>query len=124
MNHEVEKPVFVRKDARGSLVEVRNQGPWETVITGEMKAGAVMGNHYHKKTRVYFFLVSGSARVAVVDVESREVDRFELPEGFGVLLRPGQSHAIRFERDSRYLLLKDLRYNPADPDTFAFPVPE
>ena len=124
MKHELEKPSFERSDARGTLIEVRNRGPWETIITGEMKAGAVMGNHYHRKTSVFFFLLSGQARVDVVDVQSGERDAFDLPPGRGVLLRPQQSHAIRFRQDARYLLLKDLRYDPQDPDTFDHPVPE
>jgi quercetin dioxygenase-like cupin family protein len=124
MKHELEKATFERRDARGSLIEVRNRGPWETVITGSMKQGAVMGNHYHKKTTVFFFLVSGRARVDIVDVNTGERDQVDLSSGLGVALRVNQSHAIRFGEDSRYILLKDLRYDPKDPDTFEHAVPE
>lgn len=124
MRHELEKPTFERRDRRGRFVEVRNAGPWETVICGTMKPGAVIGNHYHKKTVVFFYLVRGETAVTVVNVKTKRRSRFRLPAGRGVTLQPNESHAIRFRRRSDFLLLKSRRFDPADPDTYEFPVSE
>jgi hypothetical protein len=45
-----------------------------------------------------------------------------LRAGQGVILNTNESHAIRFIEESDFVMLKSLRYNPADPDTYQFPV--
>ena len=103
--------------------EILSGFPAGTVVSGRMGAGAVMGNHYHRKTRVFFHLLSGRAGVRTVDIETGHTDKFLLGEHQGVLLEPGESHAIRFLVDSEFLMLKSLPYDPQDPDTFVHPVP-
>jgi dTDP-4-dehydrorhamnose 3,5-epimerase-like enzyme len=88
-----------------------------------MGAGAVLGNHYHQRTRVFLYVLNGKAGVRTVDVESGATDRFLLAENQGVFLEPGESHAIRFLVDTEFLMLKSLPYDPQDPDTFAYVVP-
>jgi hypothetical protein len=41
----VDKPVYVRRDGRGLFEELLNTGRWESLISGRMDAGAVMGHH-------------------------------------------------------------------------------
>jgi dTDP-4-dehydrorhamnose 3,5-epimerase-like enzyme len=123
MEPSAEKAAFARRDDRGTFLEVRNSGPWEAVIAGRMRAGAVMGNHYHRKTVVYFFLVRGAARVDIVDVETGERGRVDLPAEHGLLLPANRSHAIRFHEESDYILLKSRPYDPKEPDTYEHPVP-
>jgi quercetin dioxygenase-like cupin family protein len=117
---KLQAPTFKRVDDRGTLVEVVNAGPWETVITGTMRPGAVLGNHYHKLTRMFFYLVQGEARVDVVDVASGTRWSRRVAAGEGLYLECGEAHAIRFSRESNYLLLKARRFSPTDADTFAF----
>lgn len=116
-------PTFVRRDDRGSFVEAVDQGPWEAVIFGEMCPGAVLGHHYHRVTRALLFLQTGSAVATLVDVATGRTDRVRLIAGQGVQLEPMWAHAIRFEEESRFLLLKSRAYDARDPDTFEFPVP-
>lgn len=103
--------------------EILSGFPAGTVVVGRMGAGAVMGNHYHRKTRVFFHLLSGRAGVRTVDIETGRLDKFLIGENEGVFLEPGESHAIRFLVDSDFLMLKSLPYDAQDPDTFAHPVP-
>lgn len=112
----------MRKDERGDFVEIIAGFVAKALLSGRMKAGAVMGNHYHKKTRVFFFLESGSAEVRTVDVATGARDRFALVAGEGVVLEPGESHEIRFIAESSWLMLKSEAHDPADPDTFAHAV--
>ncbi len=99
-----------------------NYGPWHTVITGTMGRGAVLGNHYHKLTRVFFFLTSGSARVEQACVGGNERTTSELSAGTGVYLEPCHAHAIRFLKPSSFILLKSRPYREDDADTYPYPV--
>lgn len=122
MPHEIIQPGFERRDERGILREVLNGFSAQTLLCGTMHAGAVMGNHYHRKTRVFFYLLRGEARIETVDVATGVRDAFLLSENQGVFLAPGESHAIRYSAESDFLMLKSLPYDPADPDTYSHPV--
>lgn len=111
-------PAFLRRDGRGEFMEVINQGPWNSLITGVMHAGAELGHHYHQRTRMYFFLVEGLAEVVVVNVPSGERRCGVLRASEGVFLEPNDAHVIRFANMSRFILLKSRAYTEADPDTF------
>ena len=115
-------PAFRRVDDRGEFVEVIAEGRWEAVILGKMKAGAVMGRHYHKFTRIYFYLQTGEAEVIVVDVATNERTSFGIGEGHGTYLEPGQAHAIRFTKPSEFVVIKSHRHDSGNPDTFPFPI--
>ncbi len=122
MNHNLLTPSFTRSDQRGTLTEVLNDGHWESLLTGSMTPGAVMGNHYHNETLVFFFLVQGVAAVRTVNVATQARDSFMLTSGQGVILHTGESHVIEFVQPSDFIMLKSLRYDPANPDTFHYPV--
>ncbi len=124
MPHEILGPRFERRDDRGVFREVLTGFPAGTVVCGRMNAGAVMGNHYHRRTRVFFYLFTGRADVRTIEIETGAKDEFLLVENQAVLLEPGESHAIRFAVDSEFLMVKSLPYDPADPDTIEFEVPE
>jgi dTDP-4-dehydrorhamnose 3,5-epimerase-like enzyme len=124
MAHEVLSPRFERRDGRGVFREILAGFPAGTVVCGQMRAGAVMGNHYHRRTRVFFYLLGGRAGIRTVDVATGATDKFLLGENQGVFLEPGESHAIRFLVDSDFLMLKSLPYDPDEPDTIEYPVPE
>jgi dTDP-4-dehydrorhamnose 3,5-epimerase-like enzyme len=124
MTHEIIVPSFQRRDARGLFQEVLNTGSWQSVISGAMNAGAVLGQHYHRHTEVFFFLFSGSVSIRTVHVETGAWEQFTLQANQGVLLRTWESHAITFSEPGEFLLLKSRRYDAADPDTYAWPVPE
>ncbi len=122
MPHVILRPTFERRDERGFFQEIVNGFPFAAASRGRMSAGAVMGNHFHKKTRIFFFLTSGNARIKTVVVGTGATDEFRLSANEGVCLEPGESHAIRYEADSEFVMLKSLPYDPEDPDTYEFPV--
>ena len=122
MPHQIVGADFERKDARGLFREIARGFPAAGVLCGRMEAGALMGNHYHRKTRVFFYLTEGAATIATVDVTTGERDRFELSEGEGVILEPNVSHAIRYTRPSAFVMLKSRAYSDEDPDTYPHPV--
>jgi dTDP-4-dehydrorhamnose 3,5-epimerase-like enzyme len=122
MAHRIVTPGFERRDERGLFQEIVNGETFASVSRGRMRAGAVMGNHFHKKTRIFFFLASGRARIATVDVQTGATDRFELRANEGAYLEPGEAHAIRYAEDSEFVMLKSFPYDPASPDTYPHPV--
>jgi dTDP-4-dehydrorhamnose 3,5-epimerase-like enzyme len=122
--HAIVVPGFERRDDRGVFREVVNGFDARTLVCGEMKAGAVLGNHFHRRTRVFFYLARGEARVRTLHVETGEKDLFSLSENQGVFFEVNESHAVRFLRDGEFVMLKSLPYDPADPDTFPHPIDE
>lgn len=122
MPHTPSPPSYKRTDERGEFIEVLAEGTWEAVIFGKMRAGAILGRHYHKRTRIYFYLTVGEADVTVVDVATNDRTHFEIREEHGLFLEPGQAHAIRFSKSSEFIMAKSHRYDPANPDTFPFPI--
>ncbi|MEO8391623.1 MAG: hypothetical protein ABI700_01395 [Chloroflexota bacterium] len=120
MTHTILKPSFTRTDARGTLSEILNDGHWEALLMGSMTPGAVMGDHYHRETLVFFYLLRGSVAIRTIHIETGERDSFALTTGEGVMLHTDESHAIHFVETSDYLMMKSLRYDPANPDTFPF----
>lgn len=117
------KPTFERLDDRGTFIEALNDGNWKNVSFGTMKKEAVMANHYHKKTEVFFFLTSGSAKVDTINVKTKETESFVLKPKEGVIFKVNYSHAIRYLEDSTFVMGKSVEYNPDDPDTYLFKVP-
>jgi dTDP-4-dehydrorhamnose 3,5-epimerase-like enzyme len=122
MEHAVLKPSFSRTDERGAFHEVLNDGTWQSLITGAMQPGAVLGDHYHKLTRIFFFITKGSVSIKTVHVETGARDEFALGSNEGVFLAVNESHAIKFMEQSEFIMLKSLRYDPDAPDTYHFSV--
>ena len=116
------RPGYERIDERGTLLELLNSGRWESILWGQMKAQAVMGQHYHQRTDVCVYLLTGRAEVVSVNVATGERSQSALAAREGVLLPRHVAHALRFLEPSTLLLLKSLRYDPDDPDTFAYRV--
>jgi quercetin dioxygenase-like cupin family protein len=122
MSNSILKPSFERQDDRGLFQELLNTGTWETAVYARMNPDAVLGNHYHKKTEIFLYLLTGTAEIRTVHVQSGQRDQFRLEAGSGVILHAYHSHAIRFTKESEVFMLKSLRYDEADPDTYSFPV--
>lgn len=112
----LERPVYVRTDARGTFEELINTGRWESVVAGRMAAGAVMGHHYHAHTIVCLFLLEGRAHIVTVDVPTGARREYDIGAGQGFVFRPSEARAIRYVADSQFLLLKSHRFDPAAPD--------
>ncbi len=117
-------PKFERVDERGRFTEIIAEGTWRAVIHGRMNAGAVIGNHYHAVTRIFFYVTAGHADVDLVNVGTAERQRVILTDGKGIYLEPGTSHAIRFRVPTEFILLKSHPHDPSDSDTFPYPIDE
>lgn len=118
------KPTFMREDSRGLFIEALNSGDWKNISFGTMEKGAIMGNHYHKKTFVFFYLTEGAAIINIMNAVTKEVESVELDAKSGLVFNPDFSHSIKFTEKSNFVMGKSTEYNPLDPDTFPLPVPD
>lgn len=116
--------IFERKDSRGIFREYFNSDTaWKSLNGGNMSKGAVIGNHYHKKNRALFFLVSGSAQVYTKARNPRaKVQHTVLRPYEGVVFEPYEAHAIRFLKPSAFLLAKTYRFNKREQDLYPAPL--
>ncbi|MDA1196506.1 MAG: hypothetical protein O2779_00915 [Nanoarchaeota archaeon] len=100
------KPSFTRKDERGLFQEVLNGGNWKVLLQGHMKPDAIMGNHFHKKTDIFFFLPSGKADVYLEHSDTGEKEECKLVAQEGIHISRLVSHAIKYTAESTFILLK------------------
>ncbi len=118
---EIVKNIYQRKDSRGTFQEfINSETGWKAINGGFMDKNSIMGNHYHKKCRTLFFIIKGSARVLVKDVRKKD-DKTEeviLKSSEGVIFEKFETHAIKFNEDSIFLLLKDKKFDQNDQDIF------
>lgn len=122
MKTPVLQPIFTRRDTRGSFFELFNGVAWKSIIVGRMGKNAVMGNHYHKHTNVFFYVLQGSVKIENIHVLTRERERLQLFAFQGVVFEPFISHAITFLEPSMFLMGKSRTYSKIRPDTYDYPV--
>ncbi len=116
------QPSFERVDHRGVLRELLSGGRWTTLLQGEMRTGAILGNHYHRRTDVFFFMEHGRARVRTVTPRSGRSQELVVTAQQGVLLRAGVAHAIQFEQPSTFFLLKSRPHQDRRSDIVPYQV--
>ncbi len=118
VSHPILKPSFTRVDARGTFQEILNEGHWESLLTGSLVPGAVIGDHYHLETVVFFYVVRGAVTVKTIHVETGARAHFTLKDAEGVLLVTHEAHALHIDHPTDFIMLKSKQYDPAAPDTY------
>ena len=107
------------EDNRGAIrdILVKEKIDFVTIIFN--KKNSVRGNHYHKKTVQYLYVLEGSILVAS-KFEGKEIEKKVLTEGDLLLNEPFEWHAIKSIEDSKLLILtRGLRGgNDYEEDTF------
>ena len=91
-------------DERGSieLLVDQNNLPIKSVLRITGKAGAIRGNHYHKKGFHYYFVESGKCQYFQKPTNKPKaiIETVILMPGDIVLVRPGIINATKFLEDS------------------------
>ncbi len=105
------------KDERGAFTSIINQGEWREVNLVESKKGAIRGNHYHKHTREYIYLIAGEAEVILSQVTApAQRTSLTIRPGEGILIHPLINHTFTFTQDSTHLALLSEVFVQEDPD--------
>ena len=77
-------PEFTNTDARRTLTQLLT-ADLKQVNLYEAQEGSVLGNHYHKETTEYFYILSGSV------IYNKEAI---IEEGNIFVVYPGENHAL------------------------------
>ena len=108
-------PYVTRKDARGRLVGLLNEGTWEEFNYLETRAGETRGNHYHLKTTEIFFIISGEIDVKITNsngISSNE----HLSAGDILRVDPNEIHTFFCVTDAAWINVLSNRFNQENPD--------
>ncbi|MEH6996110.1 WxcM-like domain-containing protein [Neobacillus drentensis] len=116
------------EDKRGSLKKIimksqlkENEQIEEAYLLYSEK-GSVRGNHYHKKTLEYFVIVSGFAKVALMNLETKTFEEINISSSDNLILivSPNVVHAFKNVEDLPLIMLaiSTREYNKLDTDTF------
>jgi quercetin dioxygenase-like cupin family protein len=95
------KPAF--RDARGAIIDVLTHAAVDAVTLITCKKGSVRGNHYHKKTVQYTYVVSG--RMKYLTGKPGRVVAKTIKAGDLVHSPAGETHAFKALEDSVILSL-------------------
>jgi len=89
---------------------------------------SVRGNHYHKLNIEYFFVVHGTVKVAVKNINTGFYDEIEVDEKDNLLIavHPFIAHAFKNEKEKELIILvvATKQYDPADNDTYRLEILE
>ena len=92
------------EDERGLIRDVISHEPIDAVTVIVSKKGAVRGNHYHKDTYQWVYLLSGKVNY-VSKAEGEESKTTVLVPGDLILSEPYEAHAIEAVEDSEMIVL-------------------
>jgi len=122
------KPLRYLKDERGALFEILRSDWKEFKKFGQAyitvcKYGWVKGWHYHKKQTDNFCVVSGKAKVVLVDLKKKISEEYILSDDKPALLTIPHGIVHGFEcisknRECRILNIPDQLYNYTKPDEY------
>jgi len=96
---KVAKPKPAFKDKRGLIIDILDGIPVECVTLLTSKRGAVRGNHYHKKTTQYAYVLEGKLRLWTQN-PGRPVRSRVIRAGDLIVTPPKERHAFEALEDS------------------------
>lgn len=99
-------------DKRGSVTHILKNGSMRRITMVYSTKGSVRGNHYHKRTAHYVYVVDGKLQFVFVTkgVKSRK----NLKPGCLVWIPPGEPHAFVALEDSKAIEMAPTDYGPED----------
>ena len=92
------------EDERGVIRDILVKEKIDFVTIIFSKKNSVRGNHFHKETVQYLYVLEGSVLVAS-KFEGKEIEKKILTEGDLLLNEPFEWHAIKSIEDSKLLIL-------------------
>jgi quercetin dioxygenase-like cupin family protein len=96
MIHESKRPSFV--DNRGEITDIVENIPFNSLTMLTSNKGSVRGNHYHKETTQYTYIVEGTCRYYFQKPGSA-VEQTIARKGDLIVSPPLESHALEALED-------------------------
>jgi quercetin dioxygenase-like cupin family protein len=91
-------------DERGDIIDLIENKVINAVTIVTFKEGAVRGNHYHKATTQWNYLISGKIMIRTQKPGEDFIDAIMNPGDFFVAL-PNEYHALKALEDAKLLVL-------------------
>ena len=91
------------KDRRGKIIDLIEGEKINAITFITIKKGAIRGNHYHKKTWQWNYIVSGKMRL-VTKMPNKKIKKTLLNPGDLALTLPGELHALIGIEDCKFLV--------------------
>jgi len=101
---DVRKIPVAFSDERGVIIDILTKAPVEYATLITSRKGAVRGNHYHKDTIQYLYVLEGRLRV-VVQMSGEKPEEAILERGDLVVNAPHERHAFEAITDASFLVL-------------------
>lgn len=99
---------FKHIDARGTICQILSI-PNSQVNFLFTKKSASRGNHYHKKNREFFFVISGKVQISACSVKNpEEKEEYVFEAGDLFLVEPYTMHSFDFLEDTQMTVIYDL----------------
>lgn len=92
------------KDERGEITDLLEKERIHSVTLITACKGSVRGNHYHKETWQYAYILSGRMRVLVKALPSGEVQESAVRQGDLILHPPMEAHVMVADEDSSFMV--------------------
>ena len=117
-------PKLAFKDDRGEITDLLVKEPVEYVTLITSKKGAVRGNHYHKETVQYNYLISGKIELLTQN-EGEKVQSAIMKPGDVTMTPAGERHSLIALEDSVFMVFTRGPRGGGDyeKDTYRLPVP-
>ena len=91
------------KDSRGVIIDLLEKKKINAITYISQKKGKIRGNHFHKKTIQWNYLIKGKIKI-VTKKRNRGVQEMILSRGDLVVTSSNESHAIKAIEYSEYLV--------------------
>ncbi|MFA5935784.1 MAG: cupin domain-containing protein [Patescibacteria group bacterium] len=113
------------EDDRGSIRDIFAHDPKDSCTVVVSKKGAVRGNHYHKLSTQYTYVVSGQLTMLSQNVGETTIEKHVLRPGDMMTHGPNEAHTLIADEDTVFLAFADgLRGGEEyEKDTFRLEVP-
>jgi dTDP-4-dehydrorhamnose 3,5-epimerase-like enzyme len=95
------------KDGRGTITDIFVNSPKDHATIIFSKKGAVRGNHYHKKSTQYDFVVSGQLTVLSQKIGQKKVYKHILKPYDLMFHGPMEAHTLIADKDTVFITFVD-----------------
>ncbi|OGZ64150.1 MAG: hypothetical protein A3A98_04185 [Candidatus Staskawiczbacteria bacterium RIFCSPLOWO2_01_FULL_40_39] len=95
------------KDKRGTITDIFTNAPKDHATLIFSKKGAVRGNHYHKKSTQYTFVVSGQMTMYSQKVGAKKINKHTLKANDMMVHKPMEIHTMVATKDTIFLAFAD-----------------
>ena len=90
---------IAHKDNRGEIIDILENEKINSITLITLKKGAIRGNHYHKKTYQWNYLISGEITYFYKKKDKKK-NKIILSPGEMILSPPNEEHALKANKKS------------------------